>query len=205
MSGNFRFVLIIPLASRGSPLSMGSGLPGLISQRSSMLMYDQPCWLPAGVHGVCRAAHRWSSTASAKQFQLFHPSGGGERDRWTDHDGECPRGLAVGISRGDDDAICTGVLALPVITPDCGSSINPRGSPVACTVSGRSPLTGTRYRKGCPGRAPTFRGPLIRGVGEGFGVRIVWVRSTSLKTRYASRISARSEGRCAMRAFMPSA
>ena len=77
MSGNFLFVLIIPSESRGWPFSSGSSLPGLISQQSSMLMYVQPC-CASPLLTMASAAERTlaSSTALAKQFQLFQPSGG---------------------------------------------------------------------------------------------------------------------------------
>ena len=77
MSGNFLLVLIIPFASRGWPFSSGSLLPGWISQQSSMLMYVQPCCV-SPLRTMASAAERTlaSSTASAKQFQLFQPSGG---------------------------------------------------------------------------------------------------------------------------------
>ncbi len=64
------------------------------------------------------------------------------------------------------------VVVDPEIRPLFSSNISPGGNPSAAKLIGRFPVAGMANKKGRPGRAPNTLAPLIRGFGEGFGVRM---------------------------------
>ena len=57
------------------------------------------------------------------------------------------------------------------------SSVKPAGSPSAANRIGRLPVAAIVYSSGWPGRMPKIIAPLIRGRGDGFGVRITGASS----------------------------
>ena len=61
---------------------------------------------------------------------------------------------------------------MPVMRPVLASSFNPDGNDWAEKVIGRSPVAAIAKRKGFPGRTPKTFALLMRGAGEGRGVRM---------------------------------
>ena len=61
----------------------------------------------------------------------------------------------------------------PERRPVAGSSLTPEGRWSAVNCSGLVPVTGIVKMMGWPGLTPKTFGPLIRGMGPGWGVKII--------------------------------
>jgi hypothetical protein len=113
-----------------------------------------------------------SVTADAKQFQLFQPIAGVRPI--------CGPQTILNCSCASPNAFlaCNVTINVftffnsPVMRPVSESSRKPFGKWSALNVIGRAPVAGMVNRKGVPGRTPKIRVPLIRGSGEGLGVKI---------------------------------
>src|SRR4051794_19848425 len=93
--------------------------------------------------------------------------------------------------------------------PVAASSFKPAGNPLAEKVIGRSPVAATVKMNGLPGRTPNTFALLMRGLGEGFGVRIIagsiagrfvdWVcAAVGISTSPARTAMAVAKQRCAV-------
>ena len=65
-----------------------------------------------------------------------------------------------------------GFVSVPVIRPVVASSFNPDGNPFSEKVIGRSPVAAIMKRNGLSGLTPKTDVPLMRGLGDGRGVRM---------------------------------
>src|SRR5262249_19678568 len=110
-------------------------------------------------------------TAGPKQFQLFQPNAGVRPMV------EPTTILKSRLASPREFFACKmtlyspAVFRTPVIRPEVGSSFSPVGRFSAVKPIGRSPVAAIVNKKGFPGRTPKTFAPLMRGFGDGFGVR----------------------------------